>query len=155
MDTFYFGHILRTTMIDHEMSPSLLAEKVGVSAETVAKWLRGESFPKGLQIAKILLSTSKHHYELAEIAAQSRYRKIAEMAKSDNLRPYDFQDIFMRITADAAVSSKLSEEERSKLFKIFERISTHAHERSVIPRPAEDTSSLSELIILPKPSIIC
>jgi transcriptional regulator with XRE-family HTH domain len=154
MKEVYFGNILRATMLDHQMSPRLMAEQIGVSISLVAKWLQGESYPNSVSLAKILLSTSKNHYELAESASYSRYCKVGEITKAINPKPYNFQEVFSNIVANASISAKLNKEQRSKLFSIFEHISNHDQNSILISKATEDASAVSELIILPQPEIV-
>lgn len=141
-------------MLDQQVSPTLFAKQVGVSVTTLAKWLRGESYPNAPALVKILLSAGENHYELAEAVAYSRYWKIAQITDAVNPRPYNFQEVLGKIVADAAMSEKLNGEQRSKLFKLFDEISKHVPDSDLISKAAEDSSSVSELIILPKPKIV-
>ena len=110
MKELYFGYILRATMLDQQMSPRSLSEQIGVPVLTVAEWLRGESHPSSLSLAKILLSTSKNHYELAESIARRRYRKALQttITNTINPNPYNFQEEFNSIVADAIIPKKLN-----------------------------------------------
>ena len=143
-----FGNILRTVMVEENITPVLLAEKTGVTLKTIDKWLRGESYPTCHSLAKILLSASKYHYELAMSSAYKISRK-------EEIRiPYNFSEAFMRIVAEASISNRLGEEQRSKLFHIFEQISSQNQNSYLINKAIEDKSSVSELIILQKPKIV-
>ena len=154
MTDVYLGNILRMLMLGQQLSPTLLAREIGVSVPVVGKWLQGETYPTAAALAKILLRARDNQYQLAQAIAYSRYQKIGETVDAINPKPYNFQEVLSKLVADAAVSRSLNEEERSRLFGLFDDISRHPATVGFDSNAMEDPSSVSELIVLPTPMVV-
>lgn len=141
-------------MIDQRLTPASLSKKLSVSAEAISKWLLGETYPNAPILVKLLLLARKDQYELAESFAYIRYCKIYEMTKATNPKPYDFKEAFEKIIADALMSNKLSDEEITNLYRLFDKVSKFIsvpNVSSIIDETFEShTYSLDRLGKIPK-----
>lgn len=151
MHCLFFGDFLRDALIKEEVSPTRLAEIAGVKPSTVLKWLRGESYPSSLSLAKIVLSLRSNQYELFTAAAYRRYDKEFGL----EFPGPSVQEVLGLIVGDAAISKRLTSKQLSRLFRIFRDTS---REFVVPQRPYkyvdEESLPISELMILPEPEIV-
>jgi len=154
MQTYLFPFILRDALLNDGLSPQNLADQVGVTVTTVNKWLRGESYPNSVLLARIVLSIQSHRYELLESALYKKYERASD--KYTDLKPFNLQEsLGFMIGGVAASHSGIEKERFSELFAIFKNLNTYTPALHIEDRAlAKNEPPNSELIILPQPKII-
>jgi|GEM_PF-6887591 len=147
---YLFGNALREALVKEQISPTKLAEMVGVKTQTILRWLRGDSYPSNVALLKTALSLKNNNFKLINAVIQKKFDNIYISTELKQV----YHKILGEIIGDATISNKFNASERSDLYNLFDEIINQFNEYPYRTYFLDENETyVSEIFILPEPKI--
>ena len=144
-----FPDILRGLLLERRLTPSQLATIAGTTTQSVEGWLSASHIPKATSVWAIARALGGHEEELLASTVSWYHEKLVSESPSD---------VILRFAKSASDYlgktewlAKLSEADQQRFFHVWSSI---LERKSRVFRTQKEDAVTSELIVLPKATIV-